>query len=820
MFLQRNMRQHSISDLAILSILYILFTLFFFVSSESRTKIMNKLIVFSLINLIALSGLSCSLEYTKAESRDKGLVVEGLKEEVIVRRDSRSVPYIEAQNDSDLYFAQGYETARDRLWQMDLLRRVASGRLSELFGRAVLSQDERWRRYGFKQTAEDSLDKMGPGLRNALNDYARGVNAYIKTAVEDDLLPIEFKVLQYRPGEWKPSDTMIIGKILAESLSTTWRHDIEALKAQSLPEEKREELLNVVNPRDVVLFGKDGGEQGESKKAKVKKAASALNISGDEIETLEDLAEADSQVRKDSLEFVGLYAEELAASNNWVISGKRTLDGKPILANDPHLRPGAPGIWYLTNLSAPGVKVSGVTFPGVPGVVLGHNENFAWGATNVGPDVQDLVFEEFNDKGEYRTETGWSKPKLRKEAINVRKGIGPETEPLEIEVVETRNGPIVGDHENRKYALKWTARDPSNQEFEAFFLLNRAKDWNGFKQALSTYGGPMQNFIYADTDGNIGWYAAGKVPLRKAGDGSVPYDGKTGDGEWTGYIPFEELPNLFNPPSGFIVTANQRIVGTDYKYQELTRQFAAPWRARRIYDLLNANTKITMNDVSDIQHDVFDIPLSEFAREVVRRGRLKKDTADLLKGWDGRITYDSKAAEVADSIHQCVIGAMARANPDASIFWLRDRVFQNALASNDKKWLPEGTAGYDDLISKCDSGVANAKTWGESNPAVFSHPLTAAPLIGGQFKVSYTTVDGSRFTPNVGAAVSMRHISKPGAWDETRFVLPLGQSGIPGSPHWTDQFEHWRTGKPAILLFSKDAIVKAAETTLNMKPAA
>ncbi|HUF03912.1 MAG TPA: penicillin acylase family protein [Aridibacter sp.] len=797
---------------------------------------MNRLARFVVSLSLIVIGASACLAQQETDA-GPGLAVKGLADEVIVRRDSRSIPYIEAKNDADLYFAQGYETARDRLWQMDLLRRLASGNLAELFGSDVLEQDKRWRRYGFYPVADLSLRSVGPDMRKALESYAAGVNAYIDS-LDKKSLPTEFQILQYEPDPWKPSDTMIIGKVLAEALSSTWTMDIARIRAEALPEDKRSELLDVTDPRDVVLFGKNGdASEVKSQKAKVKsaggagqgkskkergKSKTAAQISVEDLDALEAIASADAAVRKRSLEMVGLFAEDLAASNNWVISGKRTLDGKAILANDPHIQPAAPGIWYLTHLSAPGVRVSGVTFPGVPGIVLGHNEYLAWGATNVGPDVQDVYLEEFNDKGEYLTPNGWKKPEVRKETIKVRKGQGPDTDSVEYEVVETRNGPVIGELGGRKYSLRWTARSEKNQEFETFFLLNRAKGWEGFKKALSDYGGPMQNFVYADVEGNIGWHTAGKVPIRRKGDGSLPYEGKSSDGDWTGYIPFEELPNLYNPPSGFIVTANQRIVGTDYKYQQITRQFAPPWRARRIYDLISGNTKITMNDVSDIQLDVFNIPVSEFAREVVKRNAASKETSDLLKGWDGRMTADSKAANAANSLRNCVADRISKANEGMFLGYVRERVLPYALKTNDPKWLPEGVTNYDDLIRECDSskrGNGVVMPWGEVNAANFNHPLSAAPLIGGRFQVRYTNVDGSGQTPNVGSGVSMRHISKPGSWDETRFVIPLGQSGVPGSPNWTDQFESWRTGKPEVFPFSVEAVTKAAETSLKMVPA-
>ncbi|MBP9110953.1 MAG: penicillin acylase family protein, partial [Pyrinomonadaceae bacterium] len=343
-----------------------------------------------------------------AQTAPTKLVVAGLAGEVTVRRDERSIPYIEATNDADLYFAQGYTTASDRLFQMDLMRRLSRGETAEIFGRSVLEEDKRWRRFGFAKIAEENVRLMDPSLRSALENYSRGVNAYIAT-LDEKTLPVECRILQYRPSEWRPSDSLMIGKILSDALSTTWRNDIMRLSLQSMPKEKLADLTNQVTPYDVILFGTDG------------KAATAGGVTDLKADAgLLAFAERDDAVRKSSLERVGLYAEDLAASNNWVISGKKTVDGKAILANDPHLAPTAPGIWYLSHLSTPTMRVSGVTVPGVPGIILGHNADFAWGATNVGPDVQDLYFETFNDKGEYKTPNGWETPVKRTETIKFR----------------------------------------------------------------------------------------------------------------------------------------------------------------------------------------------------------------------------------------------------------------------------------------------------------------------------------------------------------------------------------------------------------------
>ena len=772
--------------------------------------------------LFAINTLLVLCTWAAAQDTSS-LVQPGLKSEVSVRRDLRGIPYVDAKNEPDLYFVQGYVTASDRLWQMDLLRRVARGETAEIFGKATLEEDKRWRRFGFAKIAEDNIGYLSPDLRVALESYARGVNAYI-ASLDDKSLPIEFRILQYKPREWRAADSVIVGKILADALSSTWRHDLLKASLQNLPKEKVADLTNQVTPYDVVLFGKDSrnAERGTRNAESFDSTgfANALAIS-----------QATEDVRESSLSRVGLYAEDLAASNNWVISGKRTADGKPLLANDPHLLPSAPGIWYLTHLATPSMRVSGVTFPGVPGIVLGHNEQIAWGATNVGPDVQDLYVETFDADGKYKTPTGSAAPVTRREEIKVRSNpLKPDTETVTLDIVETRNGPIILEDGGRKYALKWTARDPKNSEFEAFYFLNRAKDWSEFKNALRTYGGATQNFVYADVKGNIGWYAAGRIPIRKVGDGSMPYDGATNDGEWTGSIPFAELPNLYNPAEGFIVTANQRIVGTSYKYTQISRDAASPWRARRIYELLKTNPKVTMDDAAAVQLDAMNRPVKNFAREIVDLNAASPATMETLKGFDGVMKPESKSALIAAELRSCVGGKVAADNPGVPPGLILSRVVDAGLLHSEPSlWIPKAYPDYTALIKACESDLGSTLatkygkdpagwTWAATSKSRFPHPLAVAPLIGGQFATPTVGISGSRETPNVASFVSMRHIASPGNWDATRHVIPLGQSGNPQSPHYKDQFELWRTGAPAVFPFTKQAVEKETQVQGTFRP--
>ncbi|PWT81953.1 MAG: penicillin acylase family protein, partial [Acidobacteria bacterium] len=571
------------------------------------------------------------------------LQLTGLKDRVTVRRDERGIPYIEAKNDEDLYFAQGYATAADRLWQMDLFRRTARGELAEVLTSQALEQDKQHRLLGFSHVAEAEAEQASPKAKVILDAYARGVNAYIES-LDAKSLPPEFQILQYKPKPWRPADSLIIVKLFAEALSNTWRLDAMREALAVLPAEKRAALLPEINSLDVLVVGSDAKKNNNTAAARFEPYSREALIA----------LENNRAVNDSALQRVGLFAEGLAASNNWVVSGRRTVSGKPLLANDPHLMPSTPPIWHMVHLTAPGVRVAGVTAAGLPGVVIGHNDHIAWGFTNVGPDVQDLYLEKFdpNDPKKYSTPSGWQTVTIRHEEIKVRKGIGDNsTDIVPLDVTVTRHGPIVFERDGKRYALRWTALDPKLNSSDVNFQLNRARNWKEFNSALESFTAPTQNIVYADVDGHIGYHAAGVVPIRKSGDGSVPYDGSTDDGEWTGFIPVSKLPNVFDPPSGMVVTANQRIVGTDYPYF-LTHSWAQPYRARRIFDLLNEKPKLDANDFRRIQGDVYSIAGAIFAKQAVKDLKPTLTPADeklraaveVLENWDGQVNAESRGA--------------------------------------------------------------------------------------------------------------------------------------------------------------------------------
>ncbi|HEX8144239.1 MAG TPA: penicillin acylase family protein [Pyrinomonadaceae bacterium] len=771
-----------------------------------------------------------------AAAKERSISLPGLRGRVLIRRDERGIPYIEAGDDGDLYFAQGYAVASDRLWQMDLMRRTGRGELAEIFGRDALELDKIHRRYGFAGVTEAEVAGMPATERSILEAYARGVNAYI-ASLDAERLPPEFRILQYRPRPWTPADSLLMAKLFFEVLTDSWELDIMRAAIAALPAEKRDALLIETSPLDLLVVGTDNAVRKAS-------TASPSSSGADDINSLalRELA-LQRERRRRALARVGLSDVDRLASNNWVVSGKRTASGKPLLANDPHLPASAPSIWYMMNLSAPGVRVAGVTAVGLPGIVIGHNASIAWGFTNVGPDISDLYMEKFDREHptRYMTPAGWREALVRREEIKVRKGfIGTETESVALDVTVTRHGPIVFEKDSVRYALRWTALDPKLQNIAGFHALNRARNWKEFREALSSYTGPMQNMVYADTEGHIGYYAPGRVPIRRSGDGSTPYDGSTDAGEWTGYIPFDQLPHLFDPPSGIIVTANQRIVGRDYPYF-LTHHWAAPYRARRIYELLQGKEKLRAEDFRAVQGDTYAAASALMARAVVAaRGELSSRATDAkwleslkrLESWDGRMQADSVAALYAATIRTVfsrhIFVAALGVELAGDYDWNNsDTLIDRILTERPRSWLPKQFNSYAELIYASYTearrmigerlGADESQwTWGRYQQVTFPHPLARAPLIGLQFTIPPFPQNGAGDYPsvNVGNNVSMRFIADPGDWDKTELGITLGQSGDPSSPHWKDQLADWRAVTPRVFPFTPSAVMNATRETL------
>ena len=762
--------------------------------------------------------------------------VLSLIDSVTIRRDDRGIPYIDAANEEDLFFAQGYATASDRLWQMDFLRRTARGELAEILGPRALEIDKLHRIYGFRDIAEKLLENASTQTLKVLEAYARGVNFFIEEC-EAVSLPVEFRILGYQPRDWTAVDSLALGKLFAEKLSFT--ADVDLLRAlmSDLPDETLDDLLPETSPLDVVPEGQRKGD------TEAQANRQRRQFSHSELAALTQVLHAMRQAR------AATGGDGQVGSNSWVISGEFSTSGSPMLASDPHLPATSPSIWHITHLSTKEFRVCGVSVPGVPGVMIGHNEWIAWGITNLCPDVQDLYIERFdaNNSSTYQTPAGLRNAELRVEEITVRRpssATGRET--VHLEVKTTRHGPVIFENGPTAMSLRWTALDTDIIDLDAFLAINRAQNWNEFVAALSNYGGPPQNFTYADTAGHIGFYSAGRIPVRRTGDGSVPYDGTTDDGEWIGLVPFEELAHAFDPPNGFVVMANQRMVSRDYAYH-LTHNWRVPYRAHRIKTLLEeqikAKQKLSVDDFLSIQGDRYSYPDALFASEVaelatplISSSKEWSQISKSFKEWDGFSSAESTvmplASEMRRVFRQYILTGKLGVDRAPLYEWRNEATFIDRLITErPSHWLPEGFESYEALLLECYREAVNtlAKllgpkpkhwTWGRLAPVRFPHPLEKLGPGGTAFALSTLpqNTGGSMPTVNAGSRVSMRFIVDLSDWDLTRLCLPLGESGDPSSAHRDDQMDEWYEVTPRLIPFNEPSIASATRSVLVMNP--
>jgi penicillin amidase len=530
-------------------------------------------------------------------------------------------------------------------------------------------------------------------------------------------------------------------------------------------------------------------------------------------------------------------------SNNWVVSGAHTASGKPLLANDPHLDHSIPSVWYMIHLKAPGLDVSGVSLPGLPLVIIGHNERIAWGVTNTGPDVQDLYAESFDprDATRYLHNGAWVEAETRDEEIRIR-GKGD----YRLTVKVTRHGPIVSHEGQRDLALRWTALEPRalSTLFNGVSQLSQAQNWEQFTEALRSYTGPMQNFVYADRDGNIGYYAAAWVPIRKQGTGAVPVPGDKDDYDWTGHIPFEQLPHAYNPASGIIATANGRVVPDNYPYF-ITSRWAPPFRTARIYQLLRAGKAFTRGDMLRVQTDVVSLEDQWLAQALVKADSERPtQNADaqyalgLLSQWDGEAGMDSAATLVCEVTREALLERILTPKLGKNLSgyrWAMSTIFlQNAIENNWTRWLPPGDSSFaETLIRGLEEGVQripsrvgsvnhDAWKWGNTIPLTFHHPLDqGGRLLGwvldvGPYPQAGTATTVKATTPSHGP--SMRLVVDLSELDLSLQNITLGESGQTFSPYYKDQFEAWYTGQSFPMAFSDAVVERAAVHRLVLEP--
>jgi penicillin amidase len=754
---------------------------------------------------------------------DGTIAVSGLAERVEVLRDARGVPHIRAQSMAGALFAQGYVTAQDRLWQMDLNRRNAEGELSEVFGNLTLRIDIESRTLGFPQVAANALADLPADERLLLGAYTHGINAFIES--HRGRLPLEFLARRYQPQPWRDVDSVAVALNLASSLSQSWETDlIRGHIAAKLGNDLYSDLFPDHSPLDVPVA--------DVVRSTPLVHKSVAAIGGPEILSSRQLAE-------DSFPAPTEYPSGFG-SNNWVVGGAHTRSGKPLLANDPHLGHSVPSVWYMIHLKAPGLDVSGVSLPGLPFVIIGHNEHIAWGMTNTGPDVQDLFVESFNphDAKQYLHNGRWVNADVRDEAIKVA-----GRSDYHLAVTVTRHGPIVSHDNGRNLALQWTLLVPHTVRLP-FLHIDQAGNWQEFTAALRDFKIPMQNCVYADTEGNIGFYAAGLVPIRKGGNGAVPVPGSADDYDWTGFIPFDDLPHSFNPPSGLIATANGRIVPDSYPYL-ITTKWDAPFRTARIFQLLRQGEAFGPSDMLRIQTDVLSLQDMWLAQRLVAAANDRLPSSPdaqyalgLVKTWDGEARADSAATLVLEVTRHALLTRIVKPKlgEDLSGYsWPMSTIFlQNVLDQNLTRWLPPGDADFQTTLMKSlDDGVSripslvhsqnrSAWKWGDTITLTFRHPFSLGmPLLGrwldtGPVPQAGTGTTVKQTTPYLGP--SMRMVVDFSALDQSMQNITLGESGEVFSPYYRDQFPAWYNGKSFPMLFSDSAVEKGAVHTLVLTP--
>ncbi len=777
---------------------------------------------------------------------DGRIEIAGLHAPIEVLRDEHGVPHLRAQSLEDLCFAQGYVTAQDRLFQMDLSRRLALGQLSEILGPGTVPLDEENRTLGFPEVTERAANESDPESKELMDAYSAGVNAFI--ASHRDRLPIEFVLLRYQPRPWRNADSFGVALNMSKSLNNTWRDDLarEKVRAKVPPE-----LYADLYP-DHSDFDRPVAEMSPAKSA-----ARAPAKAGRLLPPMEELHKiADPRGTDDAAHepmppdpagsiLIGLLPMSAAGaadlgSNNWVVSGAHTKSGKPLLANDPHLAHSIPSVWYMIHLEAPGLDVSGVSLPGLPMVIIGHNQRIAWGMTNTGPDVQDLYAETFNPRNpdEYFHNNEWVKAQNRQETIPVHRA-----KDFIFQVKVTRHGPVISHDGNQELALRWTALEPGALRFP-FLKIDRASNWQEFTDALRDFTGPMQNFVYADVGGNIGYYAAGWVPIRKHGDGSVPAPGSTDDYDWTGYIPFEDFPHAYNPPSGIIATANGRVVPDGYPYF-ITRRWAEPFRTARIFQLLEAGKQFTVADMLRIQTDILSLEDRWLAAELVRAAKAHPPSTpdaryalSLLGNYDGVAHADSAATLVCEITRKVLLQRILtpKLGSDISSYdWPMSTIFlMNVLKNKWARWLPPGDADFDaTLVKSLEEGVAQipllvgssdraAWKWGETIPLTFRNRLTLAfPFLErflnvGPLPQAGTETTVKQTTPTVGP--SMRMVVDFSNLEDSVQNITVGESGQVMSEYYKDQFDAWYHGRSFPMLFSNDAVDNGARHKLVLVP--
>jgi penicillin amidase len=803
--------------------------------------------------VVFVGAVAWWLVYRPLPQLDGSTFLPGLQQQVTVDRDGWGVPHIRAGSVEDIAEAQGYVMAQDRLWQMDLLRRVSRGQLSEILGRRTLHFDRDFRILGLGRAADREATTLDAVTRKILEAYAQGVNQFIAQHQGD--LPLEFSLLRYKPQPWKAADTLAISGYMYRTLADTRERELNRAKVtERAGPDRAKDLFSQESTMDHFVIGdpnvpNDGSQRSatdpdedddddDMQPDTVFKADLGRITGGESDHSAADVTAALAQSVEKFLAEARNEIRQGLGSNNWVVSGAHTATGKPLLANDTHLDLMMPSIWYEVHLTAPGWNVKGLTLPGAPMVIIGHNERIAWGFTNNGADVLDLYIETFNpaSPGEYRIKGSWVKAQIDDETIHVK---GQPDEHLPVAI--TRHGPVVRREGDKGYAMRWTATEPGALE-NSYNWLAQARNWKEFREAMKRVWGPAQNAVYADVDGNIGYLMAARVPIRKKGHGEVPEPGDKDDYEWTGYIPFDQLPQALDPESGLIVTANARVVGPNYK-PYLTDRWEEPYRTARIYDLLHDRRDLRVQDMLKVQTDTYSYPhvfLAEQLQAAAKTAKPKDPRAqqliDGLKDWNG--IADGNSAEVSFLHHVRLAALKLILEPvlgdQTSLYQWRSMTFlQKTLTNRPAKWLPAVYKNYDELLAGAadmavkrlaeDSKSERVEDWAwkNFNSLEMFHPLGHEGILKTFLSITAKPQSGTVYSVRAATKThgpAMRFVANPANWDESILLIASGESGQPGSDHYSDQFAFWYRGKPILAPFSDAAEAKARKHTLTLKP--
>jgi len=763
------------------------------------------------------------------------LQLAGLEDQVRIIRDRWGVPHIYANNTRDLMFAQGFVHAQDRLWQMDLQRRLASGRLSEVLGKPALDLDRWMRILGLQRVAEQEIGLITSTVRADLDAYAAGINARINQG----RLPLEFTLLRYKPEAWTIADSLAWVKMMAWGLSVRW--ETKLLRAQLIarlgPDKAAELEPSLCNDRPLILS--DDVDYAALGQSALKRWQAARPLAGPAM-------------------------EEGIGSNNWVLDGSRTASGLPLLANDMHLPMNIPAIWYENHLVANDWNVTGITFPGIPGVVSGHNGHVAWGFTNGFADVQDLYIERLRhtDDGQvqYEYKGQWVDAQIVQEEIRVKGG-----DTVVEKVIITHHGPIINDFApecgEQPIALRWTALEPGTMIY-ALYGMNRARNCLEFRESLRNWMCPIQNTVYADAGGNIGYSFPGKVPIRAGGNNQIPVPGWNGEHEWEGYIPFEELPHLYNPPQGYIATANNRVADERYPYF-ISNDYCRGDRAQRITELIEARDKIDIAYIRRMHMDQILPTAKVIARYIGQLETPHPELADVIKmmrDWDGELAANSSAAAVYEvfvrrMIYQTLSDKLGELTSryagkgptpmlnevsmygDHALAWL-----QTTLAQPHSHWFDLGHGETRDdvmlaalrqtvdfLTAKLGPNV-HAWAWGKLHTLTYTHTLgSVKPLdllfnrgpypVGGDHNTIWAT--GAYYHDLSSTRVigpPFRFIADLGDVRNCLGLLAPGQSGQPGNPHYDDQLKAWFVGDYHPMLYARKDVERGAKAVLKLVP--